>query len=96
MAEYINREAVLKFQDELEPCICWPRYGDGSPCFSATKDIDLVQFIKDIPAADVVVVVRCKDCQHSENDPRGIWCYNMCFYMPEMFYCANGERRTET
>lgn len=68
--EYIGRDKVLAFQNELEPVIVF-----GQPaCYSATKDADLVAFINDIPAADVVEVVRCRDCKHApifwdEDDP---------------------------
>ena len=50
MKEYIEREAILAFQNELEPCICWDPDGN---VFSTTKDTDLVSFICNLPAADV-------------------------------------------
>lgn len=52
MEEYISRESVLNFQNDLDPCICRSSYNDEM--FSATKDADLVRFICSIPAADVV------------------------------------------
>ena len=30
--------------------------------------------IKAIPTADVVEVVRCKDCKYHEEDETGVWC----------------------
>ena len=54
-------------------------------------------------AADVVEVVRCKDCKHyclsdyrKPNEPR--WCefYEDGYYYPNPNdYCSNGERRDE-
>ena len=54
------------------------------------------------PTADVVEVVRCRDCKHAtfyrcKNDP----CYNSinCEYQigigDEDFFCSCGERRTD-
>ena len=58
-------------------------------------------FVKDVPAADVVEVVRCKDCGHGE------LCENMAgaeyvvcevddyqVWKPDGF-CSYGERRTD-
>lgn len=54
MAEYIEREAALAFQNELEPVICKSVHSGG--IYSATRDDDLVRFLSAIPAADVVPV----------------------------------------
>ena len=40
--------------------------------------------LKNLPAADVVEVVRCKDCT------RQLICYHS-----DDYYCADGERREE-
>lgn len=83
--EYIDRAEIV---EELRPLKCGnENYDDG---------IDTAISVCSVyPAADVVEIVRCKDCRHAENDPVGVWCYNMRFYMPEMFYCAKGERRMD-
>lgn len=65
MAEYIEREAALAFQNELEPMVCKSIMTDE--LFSATKDSDLVAFLQNIPSADVVTR-DCYDCLLSEND----------------------------
>ena len=51
MAEYIEREALLKFVKNTVPCI------DRMTTIEC-----VVTSIKQAPAADVVEVVRCKDC----------------------------------
>lgn len=56
MAEYIDREAALAFQNELEPMVCKSIMTDE--LFSATKDSDLVAFLQNIPSADVAPVKR--------------------------------------
>ena len=76
MAECIEKERVVE----------WFRpYGhedDGIP-----YDV-LVADIRDMPAADVAPVVRCKDCKHRYSD-------SWCEYVDDddNFYCARGERK---
>ena len=53
MAEYIEREAAIAFMNEVEPCICHD--SDGA-VFTATKDSNMLEFLRAIPAADVVPV----------------------------------------
>lgn len=65
MTEYIEREAALAFQNELEPMVCKNIMTDE--LFSATKDSDLVAFLQNIPSADVVSR-DCYDRLLSEND----------------------------
>jgi hypothetical protein len=58
MAEYIEREALYKEVTE--------KYHDinaGSYPFNIVA-YDMAQLIKSAPAADVVEVVRCNDCEH--------------------------------
>ena len=56
----------------------------------------------DAPTADVVEVVRCKDCKHAtfyscKNDScyKGIICEYRIGTDDENFYCSYGERRTD-
>lgn len=79
MAEYIEREAVVKLREEF-----WKDRCD----YMAVR----VTNIMNIPAADVVEVVRCKDCEHSE----------MCFpckafglEAPPVYVCRLGHRNRE-
>ena len=58
MAEYIEREAALAFQNELSMLLCKDVVtGD---VMSATKDADLVKYLLSLPTADVRPVVRGK------------------------------------
>ena len=47
-----------------------------------------INAIRNVPAADVVQVVRCKDCKHRYHD-------SWCEYVDDddNFYCARGERK---
>lgn len=51
-----------------------------------------------VPTADVVEVVRCKDCKHGEvDDPDNFpdlhYCHEGCGWNNADFYCKSGERR---
>lgn len=86
MKEYIDREALLK------------RLCDGDP--SKMEDY-YYNAIAEAPAADVVEVVRCKDCQwwearscnsfigRCENPLNGL----VSEYTDDEDYCSYGERK---
>ena len=79
MAEYIEREAVVKLREEF-----WKDRCD----YMAVR----VTNIMNIPAADVVKVVRCKDCTVPHN--RWLGCPNLNGLIPPPdFYCAKGKRK---
>ena len=79
MAEYIEREALIKHIERSFVEISTPF---------------VVKEIKDFPNADVVEVVRCKDCTYCSEH------YNICHYgvgrdVKPDHYCGYGERRCE-
>ena len=79
MAEYIEREALIKHIERS--------FGEISTPF-------VVKEIKNFPNADVVEVVRCKDCTYCSEH------YNICHYgvgrdVKPDHYCGYGERRCE-
>lgn len=92
MREYISREAAI---NKLLQCA-----DDYDPDYSDITVAHAISKIKEIPAADVVEVVRCKDCKYwiaghiSDNDT---------FYPPKCAlvrdersnddFCSYGERR---
>lgn len=46
-------------------------------------------------AVDAVLVTRCKDCEYSYEDLRGLYCsYGPCegYNVPDDFFCKAGER----
>ena len=79
--EYIERDAVLKEQKTFT------EYDEGG--WDAAVRAVPVNAIKSIPAADVVEVVRCKDCWKSDE--------GLCSYqlknVPGKDFCGDGERR---
>lgn len=52
------------------------------------------QVVEDTPTADVVEVVRCKDCAVPHNRWTGCPKFNGLITPPD-FYCGCGERRKE-
>ena len=62
MTDYIRREAALEAFENADADV-FEDYGDGTVDWGfGRKNIQNV--INGIPAADVVEVVRCKDCKH--------------------------------
>ena len=95
--EYIEREAVKKaLYDntiEMEQSIAYSS-NIGVP----EEDIECV--IDEIPAADVVEVVRCSECKHWGGVTFGFVCRkfsgeNTKICMHADGYCSYGERRPE-
>ena len=85
MDEYIKKESVKKLLGDMHP----KYYGDA------------IIAVMDLPAADVVEVVRCKDCKY-----RG-WVQEPCHgktvhyckltenRVKDNDFCSYGERRSE-
>lgn len=80
--EYIEREEALArkyFSLEKTP--------DENRRFEA----EIKYYLSILPAAaDVVEVVRCKDCKHYAGQPDGCMLLRTCVH--ENFYCEYGER----
>lgn len=89
MTEYIEREAAIMTAMDYD--------GDGN---AQDASQDIASALGDIPAADVVPVVRCYDCELWEaytghNGDVGFgWCENgVCDTTHALFFCASGRRR---
>ena len=85
MAEYIERQVAIDALDKKY------RYGgDIDRCGLATA----LDEIEAIPAADVVPVVRCKDCKYLGITTLGsYWCRNVngCAKPTSDSFCSYGE-----
>ena len=92
MAEYIEREAALAFQNEVEPLLC--RNVVTHDIMSATKDADMVKYLQSLPAADVRPVVVCVNCKYDNH------CLTQAFveeaskipFDRNTFFCADGKK----
>lgn len=92
MAEFIKREAVLARAKTLHET----QYGTGTRTLidvSAVRASD----IEDIPPADVVEVVRCKDCRYFHNGYDEKCCINHkgVVVTDENGFCHHAERRAD-
>ena len=86
MADYIRREDALKALQNPELFNVTPR---------------LLQIIREMPAADVAEVVRCKDCEYVRptinvhtGEQAGVWCdlHDILNVSPDD-YCSRGEKK---
>ena len=98
MAEYIEREAVV---DEIEGATwyhisCQKNLVEGAACEADAlyKATDIYNVIKSAPTADVVEVVRCKDCAIPHNRFTGCPTLNGLI-PPENHFCSFGERKED-
>lgn len=87
MAEYIAKAAAEKFiEDGLNDPDETKRFGHDA--------IEIMAEIHFMDAADVVPVVRCKDCKHCGKGECGLWCtLHDDGYARDDYFCAAGERR---
>lgn len=96
MAEYINREELLK--DINDSVRFSTRNGVSAELRGAHKIVDR---IRSATACDVVKVVRCSECKHRHDPMRcALWYGTMGdneYFLEhgKNFYCAFGERRSE-
>ena len=97
MNEYIEREAALN--------ICQKKYEDHLRMFDYCGDTvawNIGEAIKGILAADVVPVVRCKDCKYYKmvyalDREDGMRCIRERYTrdVTDNDFCSYGERRTD-
>ena len=88
MAEYIEREALLEKAEEIE----W--WNETTGFYDHIRIVHAYD-VEDAPAADVVEVVRCKDCQHARQTVYGNYhcLVDHRLAHEETDYCSYGERK---
>ena len=87
MAEYIEREAAVEIAEKYS-------LADGSVLGRHSGLADCIASeIATLPAADVVPVVRCKDCENAQNECGGmIICRVYKHVMWLQDFCSYGKR----
>ena len=84
--EYIERKPLL---ENLKK-----QYGEDLGWQGTVNMSDVGMMIEDAPTADVVEVVRCKDCKQSEICPDTLlWCNRIEHLVPPKGFCHCGERK---
>ena len=82
--EYIERGALLL------------ALGEKRAVLNGLSEYGYLQVIREVPAADVEPVVRCKDCRRwhpTESDtPNERYCSFMGKFTRSSFYCGRAER----
>lgn len=97
MSDYIKREdAIMAVYSDVTKGT-YGEFVDGSEFSMTSREIEAV--LKGVPSADVVEVVRCKDCKFFEHTKYGDWwCNNpdggMGYGNPDD-YCSYGERKEQ-
>ena len=88
MADYISRQEAIKAIMDL------PNTPNG---YSDTYDkACIIGMLAEVPTADVVPVVRCKDCKHSVKQHLGYGCeMNYRLATNGEWFCADGEGRED-
>ena len=96
MARYIDAEPMLREAIEERKFVFAMEDAKRNEIIVKTVYKDLYEFIEAQPTADVVEVVRCRDCKHYVNDK----CYmDLLAYddpVPEVNendFCSYGERK---
>ena len=80
--EYIERGALLR---DIEGSVVISR-GEVSPSGVLRGAVKVLERIRVAPTADVVEVVRCRDCKERHSS-------EYCECRPDDFFCADGERK---
>ena len=95
--EYISRQAVLRCIKESRDGIDGGQSEDGDAFLHYSAALYRTVASKEcVPATDVVVPVRCKDCVHHHYDGRDIpYCekFNYGYGWKDDDFCSHGERK---
>ena len=97
MSRYIDADKLLKSavsKFKCVPSVGVFSYRNGEECFDGE---DFEELINEAPTADVVEVVRCKDCIHWGGTAFGFICRKFSgienkICMGADHYCSYGER----
>lgn len=91
MAEYIEREGLMKFPIRRDHC---DTKNANEHFINGVETV--LEYVANLPATDVAPVVRCKDCIYTRKLYGRLVCkYGTCSgcIIREDFFCANGERK---
>ena len=85
MAEYIERGMAIAKLTALEI---------AEPCATLT---DARRLLADMPAADVVPMVRCEECIHRDPEDKkcDCGCWHIPFTVKDEDFCSYGERKND-
>lgn len=87
MAEYIKRAAIMEFPIRKDHCD--KEHANEHFIFGIES---VLEYVENLPAADVAPVVRCEQCAHSYDDIGGRCCIYADGPVKDDFFCRYGER----
>ena len=89
--EYIRRQDMC---DAVEAMDIIPSVdGKGNPTNTEDFRVQFLGTVLKVKPADVVQVVRCKDCKHWQHGMIGMGCYwDTDYPHEENDFCSHGER----
>lgn len=85
MAEYINRESIMKFPIRKDHC---DKEHANEHFINGIESV--LEYAENLPAADVAPVVRCKDCYQSVVIGNVLHCTYWSKDTDENGYCHEG------
>lgn len=98
MARYIDADAIMpKMVKDKKFIFRKEDFDECGELVFRTCYAELEDFIRTIPTADVVEVVRCKDCGMSREteDERYLFCMQFADTVGFQAFCSYGERKCE-
>ena len=87
MNDYISRQEAIKAIEGLHDC-----YNGFSDSYDKAC---IIGVLEEVPSADVVEVVHCKDCKYYDDTPPFSYCVQNSKYIDDDGFCSDGERRTD-
>lgn len=96
MTEYIEREAIKRLIESKMSIVAAMTKKPDDPTvegYLLGKD-HAIDWVEQIPAADVVEVVRCKCCKH--RNPHCCKCLRDNLWHDEDDFCSRGERKEQS
>ena len=91
MKEYIEREAVLNLLEKINPVDFESMFYYSAPAAVNECLREIRYGVEDIPAADVVPVVRCRECIYRDGTPGQP--NILCGQMHDDDFCSYGQRK---
>ena len=92
MSDYIEREAVLAYPMRKDKC---DRKHANEHFILGIESV--IEFVENLPAADVAPVIRCEECRYYQNakiNKKGfLICPASGMEITEDDYCSYGERK---
>ena len=94
MADYIERQAAIDAFNRIKSTLKNPETAH----YDTLMFYEIEDVLEDVEPADVVPVVRCKDCENWQTDwnpsiPDRHYCAVMDSMMKAEDFCGYGERR---